>query len=87
LRALHSVLEREEALMAGLIVMEPLGERKLSNFKKLIAEAGGLDVMGRLYPRMQILSVPEIFEGKRFDTPGVVGHGDPQHALALPTNP
>jgi len=40
LRALHSVLERE----AGLIVMEPLGERKLSNFKKLIAEAGDLDV-------------------------------------------
>ena len=37
LRALHSVLEREEALMAGLIVMEPLGERKLSNFKKLIS--------------------------------------------------
>jgi len=67
-----------------LIVMEPLGERKLSNFKKLIAEAGDLDVMGRLYPRMQILSVPEIFEGKRFDTPGAVGRGDPQKALALP---
>jgi len=84
LRALHSVLEREEALMAGLIVMEPLGDRKLSNFKKLIADAGDFDVMGRLYPRMQILSVPEILEGKRFDTPGAVGRGDPQQAMALP---
>jgi len=78
LRVLHSVLEREDALMAGLIVMEPLGDRRLSNFERLIADAGSFDVGGRLYPRMQILSVPEILEGKRFDTPGVTGRGDPQ---------
>ena len=57
LRALHSVLEREEALMAGFIVMEPLGERKMSNFQKLISEAGDMDVQNsaRPYPRIQIL--------------------------------
>lgn len=32
-----------------------------------------LVVMGRLYPRMQILSIPEIFDDRRFDTPGAVG--------------
>ena len=83
LRALHSVLEREEASMAGLIVMHPLGDRKMHNFKRLMAEAGDLDVMGRLYTRMQILTVPEILEGKRFDTPGAVGRGNPQKALSL----
>ena len=44
LRALHSVLEREEALLAGLIIMEPLGDRKMQNFQKLMSEAGDLEV-------------------------------------------
>ncbi|MDE0411082.1 MAG: site-specific DNA-methyltransferase [Gammaproteobacteria bacterium] len=85
LRALHSVLEREEALMAGLIIMQPLGTQKMRNFNKLMAEAGDLDVMGILYPRMQILTVPDIFEGRRFDTPGAVGRGDAQKVLHLPS--
>lgn len=83
-RALHSVLEREEALMAGLIIMRPLGERKAQNFARLMATAGDLDVLGRPYARMQILTVPDILEGKRFDTPGAVGRGDPQQVLGLP---
>ena len=86
LRALHSVLEREEALMAGFIVMEPLGERKMSNFQKLISEAGDMDVQNsaRPYPRIQILSVPEILEGKRFDTPTPMGKAQsPQANLQL----
>ena len=86
LRALHSVLEREEAVMAGLIVMEPLGDRKMQNFQKLMAEAGDLEVArtARPYPRMQILSVPEILEGKRFDTPTPMGRAlHPQKQLAI----
>ena len=86
LRALHSVLEREEALMAGLIVMEPLGVRKMQNFQKLINEAGDLDVQysARAYPCIQILSVPEILEGKRFDTPTPMGKTQsPQSNLKL----
>jgi len=75
LRALRGVLEREEALMAGLIVMEPLGARKMHNFQQEMARAGTLDIEGaaRDYPRMQLLSVPEILAGKRFDTPTVMG--------------
>ncbi len=83
-RALHSVLEREDARMAGLIIMRPLGETKKRNFQKLMAEAGVFEVMGKTYRRMQILTVPEILEGKRFDTPGAVGRGNPQKVLELP---
>ena len=78
LGALHSVLERDEALMAGLIIMEPLGCRQMNNFQKLIAQAGDLDVPGSAhpYPRIQILSVPEILEGKRFHTPTPMGRAE-----------
>ena len=34
LRALHGVIENDLALMGGLIVLEPLGERKTQNFKR-----------------------------------------------------
>ena len=75
LRALRGVLEREEALMAGLIVMQPLSERKMRNFQQEMAHAGNLDLEGaaRQYPRMQLLSVAQILDGKRFATPAVMG--------------
>ena len=80
-RSLRGVLERDEASMSGLIIMEPLGTRKESNFKREMAAAGDLDVSGFPYPRMQMLTVPEILEGKRFETPGVVGRGLSQPKL------
>ena len=83
LRALHSVLEREEALMAGLITMQTITGRKRTNFMRLIAEAGDLELQGKLYPKVQILSVPEILEGWRFNTPGAVGRTGTQPALPL----
>jgi DNA modification methylase len=70
-RSLKGVLARDEALMAGLIVMEPLGERQTKNFHREMGEAGDLDVGGVKYSRMQMLSVPEILAGKRFLTPTV----------------
>ena len=75
-RALHGVLERDEAAMAGLIVMDDLGDRKGRNFAREMASARDLMVLGRAYPRMQLLTVADILEGKRFDTPSVVGRGD-----------
>ena len=75
LRALKGVLDSDTALMAGLIVMRPLGITQARNFNKFMASAGDLDVMGVKYPRMQILSVEDILEGKRFDTPSVAGRG------------
>ena len=54
LRALHSVLEREEALMAGLIIMHPLGDTKRRNFARLIGEAGDIEIHGIQYSRVQL---------------------------------
>lgn len=86
-RDLRGVLERDDALMAGLVVMEPLSDRKLRNFEKEMAQAGDLDVNGMKYSRMQILSVPEILKGRRFLTPSVAkGRSsikDPMLPLAL----
>ena len=79
-RALRGVLESETAQMAGLIIMEPLGTTKARNFARFMAEAGDLEVAQHMnpYPRMQLLTVPDILEGKRFRTPGAVGRGSPQ---------
>ncbi len=69
LRALHSVMERDDAQMAGLIVMEPLGITQSRNFHKMMAEAGDLEVDGQYYAKMQMLTVAEIIAGKRFSVP------------------
>ena len=81
LRALHSVLEREEALMAGLIVMHPLGATKERNFRKLMGQAGDLEIPKHLhpYPKMQMLAVEQILAGETFKTPGARGRGDRQY--------
>lgn len=83
-RALRGVLERDDALMAGLIVMDPLSGRKLTNFQKEMASAGDLDVLGVQYERMQMLSVPEILDGKRFKTPSIAkARGEREPRLPL----
>ena len=79
-RGLRGVLENETAQMAGLIIMEPLGATKDRNFRRFMAKAGDLEVEQHMnpYPRMQLLTVEDILEGKRFRTPGAVGRGSPQ---------
>lgn len=82
LRELRAVLEGDTALMAGLIVMEPLSAAQERNFNRYMAEVGSLDVHGVAYPRMQILTVEDILDGKRFATPNVAaGRRDPQPRL------
>ena len=81
-RELRGVLDNDQALMAGLIVLEPLGDQKARNFRKSMAGAGDMDVLGMKYARMQMLTVAEILEGKRFHTPGAVGRVN-QQALPL----
>lgn len=75
-RDLRGVLERDEAAMAGLIVMDELGDRKTRNFAREMASAGDMAMLGKKYARMQLLTVPEILDGRRFETPSVVGRGD-----------
>ena len=83
-RDLRGTMERESAPMAGLIVMDDPRPRKTANFKREMASAGDLNVSGVLYPRMQMLTVPEILEGKRFETPSVAkGKGAAQPSLPL----
>ena len=79
-RALRGVLENETAQMAGLIIMEPLGATKERNFARFMAEAGDLEVEQHMnpYPRMQLLTVTDILDGKRFRTPGAAGRGNRQ---------
>ena len=83
LRQLRGVLEDDEAAMAGLIVMEPLGATKERNFRRSIVEAGDLDVMGVQYARLQMLTVDQILAGDRFLTPSVAGRRAAQPELAL----
>ena len=73
LRALKGVLDYDTALMAGLIVIQPLGATKARNFARFMADAGSMDILGINYPRMQLLTVEEILDGKRFKTPTVQG--------------
>ena len=57
---------------------------QMANFKRLIGDAGDLEVMKRMYPRVRILSVPEILDGARFETPAPLGRGtSPQPDLGL----
>ena len=73
LRALKGVLDYDTALMAGPIIMEPLGKTKARNFDRFMADAGTLDILGIEYPKMQLLTVEEILLGARFETPTVQG--------------
>ena len=82
-RNLRGVLERDDALMAGLILMESLSPIKERNFKYEMCAAGVLDILGTQYARMQVLSVQDILAGKAFITPSVAGQGNPQAVLPL----
>ena len=82
-RDLRGVLARDNAAMAGLILMDDPGDRKARNFAREMATAGDLSMNGVLYPKMQMLTVPEILDGRRFSTPGVVGRGVAAPVLPL----
>ena len=87
MRELKGVLDDDDALMAGLIVLHPLSDRKRRNFEKFMASAGVMTILGIDYPRMQILTVEEILEGRRFKTPTVAGKYTPQPVLpGIPTS-
>lgn len=74
MRKLRGVLERSESEMAGLIMRNPLGDQKKRNFQKEITASGFIND----YPRMQILTLNEILQGKKFRTPDVEGKGGRQ---------
>ena len=80
-RALAGVLDHDAAIMAGLIVLHPPAERQARNFTRFMAEAGTLEILGIEYPRLQLLAVADILDGRRFQTPTVAGRHEPQSRL------
>ena len=78
---MRGVLDNDQAKLAGLIIMHPLGAVKERNFRRFMADAGDLEIRGMPYPRMQVLTVREILDGKRFDTPTVAGRKGLQPSL------
>ena len=77
-RALRGVLDDDNALMAGLILLNPPAERQAQSFARFMASLEPLEILGIEYPRMQILTVAEILDGKRFMTPTVAGRHEAQ---------
>jgi len=83
LLALIGTLGISDAKMAGLIVMEELGERKRRNFQREMDGAGTVKINGEPYPRVQMLTVSEILNGARFMTPNVRGRTDTGYSHIL----
>ena len=73
LRGLRGALADSGALMAGLIILHPLGATKERNFKREMARAKHVTVRGRDFPKMQLLTIEEMLNGQRFDTPPALG--------------
>ena len=73
LRALAGVIDEEDYPMGGFITRKTLGRVQKQNFLDFCNSKGTVEIRAVAYPRLQILSVEEIFEGKRFYTPLVRG--------------
>ena len=83
-RGLRGALADSGALLAGLIILHPLGQTKERNFKREMARAGRISIRGREFPKMQLMTVEELLESKRFDTPPVLGRQQtPQQQLVF----
>ena len=72
-RSLNSVLQFENIQMAGLITLWEPSDRQSKSFKHSMALAGDVEIEGRLYPRMQLLTVDEIVNGAKFNMPNPAG--------------
>ena len=87
-RALANEMQGRGAQMAGLIAMYPPGRQQRRNLEREMASTGDLEIdavpQGEHYPRMQLLTVQEILDGKRFATPGARGkRSSPQYSLNM----
>lgn len=73
-RSLNALLQFDNIQMAGLITLHEPSERQLKNFKQTMAMAGDVEIEGKLYPRIQLLTVHEIVNGAKFAVPNPAGH-------------
>ena len=72
-RGLNALLLEDNVQMAGLICLRAPGDQQRRNFLQTIALAGTIDIQGRQYPRIQLLTVEEMLDGKGFDMPRPMG--------------
>ena len=82
-RDLRGTLEREDdAIMAGLIIRDALSLTKKRNFEEEMLNAGFIDKDNK-YRKMQILTLDEVLQGKKFNIPylDVQGMADRQPLL------
>ena len=73
LRALAGIIDEEDYPMGGLITRKTLGRIQKRNFLDFCRSRGEVEIAGISYPRLQILCIEEILEGKQFNTPIVRG--------------
>ena len=72
-RKLRGMLDNGDALMAGLIIMDPPGKVKERNFQREMARAGNLRIGNHSYCRMQLLTAEDLLRGLKFVTPPPCG--------------
>lgn len=75
LRAFYGAMVNDkDALLGGFIVRKHVTGMQRANFEKFMADSGVVEINSKVYPRLQMLSVPEILEGQRFHMPYSMGH-------------
>lgn len=82
-RQLKSVLMFDNVQMAGLITLREPGQQQMKNFRKTMAMAGHVEIDGKVYPRIQLLTVAQILDGARFAMPSPAGRTDSGYASDL----
>ena len=81
-RGLRGVLDGSSALMAGLLVLDEPSATKARNFQRFMADAGVVELASIEYPRMQMLTVADLLDGRGFKTPALSGRrSTPQPTL------
>ncbi len=82
-RQLKSVLMFDNVQMAGLVTLREPGKQQMKNFRKTMAMAGHVEIDGKVYPRIQLLTVAQILDGARFAMPSPAGRTDSGYASDL----
>ncbi|MCY4464981.1 MAG: site-specific DNA-methyltransferase [Chloroflexi bacterium] len=72
-RQMKSVLMFDNVQMAGLITLREPGKQQMKNFRQTMAMAGHVEIDGKVYPRIQLLTVAQILDGARFAMPSPAG--------------
>ena len=76
LRALAGIIDEQDFPMGGFITLKTLGRIQRQHFEDFCRTKGTVEINGRSYPRLQVLCVEEILNGKAFDTPIIRGKSE-----------